>query len=370
MADQIVIVDKGEFKSLPSRSFKEGLLGKTLESGLQELIEQHPQIIPGGQIAPGTEDPPRFTLLCREMPVGSWSLDFLLIDQYGTPTLLEAKLAENPDSRRAVVGQIVEYATNAAEYWSEGKLREKASYYWNSRGYNIDDILLDMLDDDNADLDLFWSRVDKNLSENRIRLIIASDELRPEVRKIVEYLNRETKTIEILGLEIKCYGEVEDYLALVPTIIGQSQAVAEKKAAAGEKILWDYEGLHDYYDEMDNKIRADRLKRILDWAKARDALIVDKKKMQSFSIKGRSEKRLMTFWRRGKVYCFLREDNYLGGAEELDSFIRELNKLPAFDYNTEGVKDGRTSHGALEELSEAEFEEFLNVLDKYCYSAE
>jgi len=370
MADEIVVFDKSEFKPLPSRSFREGLLGKTLESGLQELIEQHPQIVPGGQIAPGSEDPPRFALLCREMPVGSWSLDFLLIDQYGTPTLVEAKLAENPDSRRAVIGQIIEYATNAAEYWAGGRLREKASSYWHSKGYSIDDVLLNIIDDDDTDLDIFWERVDKNLSENRVRLIIASDELRPEVRKIVEYLNRETDNIEILGLEIKCYGDVEDYFALVPTIIGQSQVVAEKKTAAGEKILWDYEGLHDYYDDMDNKVRSDRLKKILSWAKARDALIVDKKKMQSFSIKGRSGKRLMTFWRRGKVYCFLREDNYLGGAEERDSFVRELNRLKVFDYNPEGVKDGRTSHGALEELSEAEFEEFMSVLDKYCYGAE
>jgi hypothetical protein len=56
---------------MPSRSMLEGLLGKTLEDPLQTLFESGPQIIPGKQIDPGTEDPPRFVLLRREMPVGS-----------------------------------------------------------------------------------------------------------------------------------------------------------------------------------------------------------------------------------------------------------------------------------------------------------
>ncbi|RQD75650.1 MAG: hypothetical protein D5R97_05665 [Candidatus Syntrophonatronum acetioxidans] len=120
MTDEIIFVDKGEMRTIPSRSFREGLLGKTLEEGLQELIENHPGLVPGSQVMPGREDPPRFALLCREMPVGSWSLDFLLVDQYGILTLLEAKLVENPDSRRAVIGQIIEYVAKLmiTKIWS------------------------------------------------------------------------------------------------------------------------------------------------------------------------------------------------------------------------------------------------------------
>jgi hypothetical protein len=366
MSDEIILVEKGEIRSLPSRTFREGLLGKTLESGLQELIEQHPQIIPGSQIAPGRLEPPRFTLLCREMSVGSWSLDFLLIDQYGIPTLVEAKLAENPESRRAVVGQIIEYATNASEFWSGGKLREKASNYLNSRGKNIEDVVTQLIKNSEHNEETFWQMVEKNLEEDRLRLIIATDELRPEVRKIIEFLNRETKNIEILGLEIRCYGEDSDFVALVPTIIGQSQAIAEKKASTSQKELWDHQNLHDYYDSMENQAIAKRLKQVLDWAESCNVLITDKKLMQSFSIKGKSGSRLMTFWRRGKVYCFMNPKNYGDSVEERDNFVEELNRLRIFNYNPLGVRDGRTSQGSLDELSDSEFNEFIRILEKYC----
>ncbi len=366
MADEIILVEKGIIRSLPTRTFREGILGKNLEYGLQELIEQHPQIIPGTQIAPGSYDPPRFTLLCREMAVGSWSLDFLLIDQYGIPTLVEAKLAENPESRRAVVGQIIEYATNASEYWSNGNLRDKATNYLRSRGKDLDSIIKDLINDSEADLDAFWSTVEKNLQTNKLRLIIATDELRPEVRKIIEFLNHETKTIEILGLEINCYGSDEDLIALVPTIIGQSQAIAEQKATANAKEMWDFQRLDEYYDSMENKAIAKRLKQVLDWADSRGVLITDKKLMQSFSIKGRSGARILTFWRRGKVYCFMNPKNYDDNIEERDNFIKDLNKYKIFEYNPEGVRDGRTSTGSLDELSEAEFEDFIKMLEIYC----
>jgi len=48
------------------------------------------------------------------------------------------------------------------------------------------------------------------------------------------------------------------------------------------------------------------------------------------------------------------------------AIVSELNKLKIFDYNPEGVKSGRTSPGALDELSKEEFEEFIRVLEKYC----
>jgi len=366
MADEIIVAEDGVFRSLMARSFRDELFNETLENGFQGLIERYPQMIPGSQIAPGSDDPPRFAMLCREMPVGSWSLDFLLIDQYSVPTLVEAKLAENPESKRAVVGQILEYATNASEYWSNGRLLEKANSYWNSKGVSAEDLIWQLLDDDEADLDVFWERVEKNLANNKIRLIIASDEIRPELRKVIEFLNKETSTIEVLGLELKCYGEGSEFLVLVPTIIGQSQVVAEKKSTADKKILWDYQRLYDYYDSMEKRERADRLKCTLDWAKDHSVLIVEKKQYPSFSIKGNSGKRLMTFWHEGNVYCFLNVSYYDGGEEEVNNLVSELNKLKIFDYNPEGVKSGRTSPGALDELSKEEFEEFIRILEKYC----
>ena len=39
------------------------------------------------------------------------------------PTLVEVKHGENPDIRRYVVGQMIEYAAHAAATWTAGELR-------------------------------------------------------------------------------------------------------------------------------------------------------------------------------------------------------------------------------------------------------
>ncbi len=367
MTDEIIVVNEVQVKSIPIHSLRDGLLGKSLEDGLQELIEQYPQIIPGRQIRPGSNDPPRFCLLCREMPVGSWSLDFLLVDHHGVPTLVEAKLVENPESRRAVIGQIIEYAANAAEAWSDGKLREKASAYWSKRGKNIEEIISEFVVDE-ISVDSFWESVENNLAQDKIRLIVATDELRPEIRKMIEFLNSETNNLEILGLEVKCYGESDHSFTIVPYIIGQSQINVDKKGGGTSAKLWTYPELHDAFINLDNRILGDRLLQIIDWAKDSGALIESRTQVPSFGLKGRHAYRIISVWRGGTLYCYLNASSFGDDTKERDSFVDRLNQLSIFDYNPEGVVSGRNSSGRLFELSEEEFADFMSILQEFCFS--
>jgi len=82
--DEVFHFNGDKLTSMPFRSMRAGLLGKTLEDALQTFFEKYPQIIPGKQIDPVSEDPPHFVLLRREMPVGGWSLDHLFVDQKGS----------------------------------------------------------------------------------------------------------------------------------------------------------------------------------------------------------------------------------------------------------------------------------------------
>ncbi len=94
---------------IPDRGGEPSPAPCTLLSG-GPLIERYPEVLPGKQIDPGSDDPPRFALLRREVPVAGGSLDHLLVDQHGVLTLVETKLAENPEARREVVGQMLDYA--------------------------------------------------------------------------------------------------------------------------------------------------------------------------------------------------------------------------------------------------------------------
>jgi hypothetical protein len=54
--------------SMPARSMREGLFGKSLEDALQTFFENYPQLIPGKQIDPGNDDPPRFIGIKLRLP--------------------------------------------------------------------------------------------------------------------------------------------------------------------------------------------------------------------------------------------------------------------------------------------------------------
>ena len=92
------------------------------ESWLQDLIMRHPSLLPVDQIEPA------FNLLipiCRELPIqaGSLFLDNLLVTPAGDLALVECKLWRNPQARREVVAQILDYA-NAMSTWNYQSLED------------------------------------------------------------------------------------------------------------------------------------------------------------------------------------------------------------------------------------------------------
>ncbi len=241
-------VQDGEFSALPARSMREGLYGEKLEAALQRVLQEHPEIIPGEQMDPGSDDPPRFLLLKRELSIGSWSLDHLFVDHLGVPTLVECKLIQNPQSRREVIGQVIEYAANIQLALGNGALRLIAERSWTENGADLADTLAMKLDVE--DVDDFWLRVEQNLEAGKIRLVVAGDEIRPEVRRMIEYLNSEMHRVDVFGLEIKCYGINGENMVMVSNVIGGSQRETDKKhiqATKGVSTLWTAEALKEHW---------------------------------------------------------------------------------------------------------------------------
>jgi hypothetical protein len=98
------------------------------EDLLQRLLAQYPSVLAGDQGNGAVRR--RWLLVSREMEVpseeggaGRWSLDHLFLDQGGIPTLVEVKRSSNSEIRRQVVGQMLDYASNAVVYWPVERLR-------------------------------------------------------------------------------------------------------------------------------------------------------------------------------------------------------------------------------------------------------
>ena len=369
-SDEIFLIDSATIRRMPNRSMREGLLGKTLEDALQYLMEQYPQLIPGKQISPSSDDPPRFILLRREMPIGSWLLDHLYVDQRGVLTLVETKLAQNPESRREVIGQIMEYATNAFEAWGEGKIRATASDYYRSQGKNLDETLINEFSSESFDVDLFWQLVEENLRRKRIRLIIAGDQLRPEVRRMIEFINSEMQNVEILGLELGCYGESDSSVVIVPRIIGQSVVSAERRSSPSDATVWGNDKIKTGIEDISNEAIKDRFSELYELATSIKKYKPSKGKSLSFQILGQNGIRIFNIFGDGGGYIVLRDDYHAGGAVARDRFAQTLKEIGILDINCDpaAVTDGKYFSRKISELSAEEFAKFKTLIQNYCRS--
>lgn len=354
---------------MPSHSMREGLLGKSLEDALQAFLEKYPQVIPGKQIDPVSDNPPRFVLLRREMPVGGWSLDHLYVDQRGVLTLVETKLFQNPESRREVIGQIIEYAANASEFWAGGVARQKATEFWTNQNppRELDELLQEEFGGETEfENDKFWRKVEENLSNNRIRLIIASDELRPEVRRMIEYLNKWMQNSEVLGLELKFYGGESKSLVLVPLLIGQTQSIIDKKGS--KRFIWTMQELKSAYSDISNNILRSRLEKILDLAVNNNIFKKSETENPIFKILGKSTKPLISIYANGGGYLRTNKDVYLGGISERNKLVTDLKAIGLFsnNFNPKLSKEGKELARKISDLTESEFDNFLQILKDYC----
>lgn len=367
-SDEVFHFNGDKLTSMPFRSMREGLFGKTLEDALQTFFENYPQIIPGKQIDPGGDDPPRFVLLRREMPVGGLSLDHLFVDQRGILTLVETKLFQNPESRREVIGQIIEYAANATECWSEGIARQKATEFWSNQNppKELDEVLQKDLVGE-LYIDNFWEKVEENLKNGKMRLIIATDELRPEVRRMIEYLNNEMQNTEVLGLELKFYGEETNSMVLVPRLVGQSQSAIDKKG----NVKWTVDKLkkaYRAYSELADNELGRKLQKILNWAVDKEVFKITIAMFPAFGLQGKSKERIISFFSDGYIYAYLNEKHYPGGAEERNELVGKLKELQFLDQDLDPqqVVSGRNLAKKLSELTDEELDSLLDVFSRYC----
>ena len=164
------------------------------EDDLQELIAEHPELIDGEQIRP--DDARRWILIAREKGIAEtsdagarWSLDLLITDQDGVPTLVEVKPRDNSDIHRKVVGQMLEYAAHASETWTADELRrafEKSARHQRRDPYEVFAELLQ--DEDEPDADRFWDRVSTNLAAKRLRLLFIAERIPDRLARVVEFL--------------------------------------------------------------------------------------------------------------------------------------------------------------------------------------
>lgn len=208
------------------------------EDILQGLIEQHPDLLAGGQMTPSS--PRRWLLVKREQGVpdkedgGSrWSVDHLFVDQDAVPTLVEVKRSSDTRIRREVVGQMLDYAANGVRYWPASELQAAYEATQASLGHDPLEGVVRLTEDPEALVEPFFARVVDNLRSGRIRMVFVADVIPKELRAIVEFLNEQLDPAEVFAVEVKQYrAEGHDALVIVPSVFGRTAATVLKERSA------------------------------------------------------------------------------------------------------------------------------------------
>ena len=179
MTKKPVIIADGHIKKLNkillnSDTFK--------ESWLQEILYAEPSILPTNEIDSVYSN---LIPIGREIPVSSGFIDNFYISSKGYLVIVETKLWRNPESRREVVGQILDYAKDIQQ-WDYENLND---IYYKNNNKNLFDMFVEKgyySKEDEAD---FIDIVTKNIVNARFLLMIVGDGIREGVEKMVSFLN-------------------------------------------------------------------------------------------------------------------------------------------------------------------------------------
>ncbi|WP_456685538.1 hypothetical protein [Bradyrhizobium sp. P5_C11_2] len=136
---------------------------------------------------------------------------------------------------------MLDYAANSVLHWPLDTLRAQFGARCEAESRDSGEVLRDLIGPD-AEPEAFWEAVRTNLQAGRVRLLFVADRVPPELRRVVEFLNRQMQPAEVLAVELRQY-EGQGLKTLVPIVLGRSEATKDRKGsssrAAQPKRTWD-----------------------------------------------------------------------------------------------------------------------------------
>ena len=164
------------------------------EQWLQELLFTNPNILPINEIDSSYENP---VPICMELNTPAGPLDALFVTSQGKLVLLETKLWRNPEARRIVIGQILDYAKEINR-WDYEELQKQVSRRIGKSGNVIYELVKEKYPD--RDESSFVDEVSRSLRLGRFMLLIVGDGIREEARAIAKFLGNTGQLQFTLGL--------------------------------------------------------------------------------------------------------------------------------------------------------------------------
>lgn len=216
-ATPFIVNDKGETDLLEKVPFGSGFS----ENWLQNRLYENPQSLPLQQIDPAYQE---VCPLCMEMNTGAGPIDVVYITPQGRLVIIETKLWRNPEARRKVVAQILDYAKEL-KAWSYADLQREVSRRTGIKGNSPYQIMSQCFGE--IDEAVFVDGVTQSLRHGDFMLIIAGDGIRQDAQGIVQFLQDVGHMRFVLALiEVAVYKHTQkDLYFIQPRTLAKTQDI-------------------------------------------------------------------------------------------------------------------------------------------------
>jgi hypothetical protein len=186
------------------------------ERWLQDALFANPGCLPVREIDPHIGD---LIPVCTEIETGQGPADILFVTRTGQIVLVETKLWRNPEARREVVAQILDYAKQLTTWSYEDLARESARAAKQGPGH-----LMNCLKSHGVDEATFVDGINRSLRTGDFLLLIVGDGIRSGAESLVGFIERYGNLRFGLGLiEVAAYKLPSDGLLLQPRILAKTE---------------------------------------------------------------------------------------------------------------------------------------------------
>ena len=193
------------------------------EDWLQDQVYRNPSLLACDSLDPefGGMIP-----VARELETGNGPIDVVLVNQRGRVALVECKLWRNPEARRKVVAQVLDYAA-AISGWSTHEFERAVAKSPFKAGGSFREVFEGRIG--SYDEPVFVDGLAETLSRARFLLLIVGDGIRSQVEDLARTISSTPQLGYHLALvEVGLYrpeSDDEDTLVLIPEVVTRTNEV-------------------------------------------------------------------------------------------------------------------------------------------------
>lgn len=204
--------------------------GRYSENDLQKLLFENPATLPTGEFDDSFKDP---VPVCRELGTPNGPLDLLYVTPGGGIVLIEVKLWRNPEARRKVVAQALDYAT-AISQWDYDRLSSAVQLALGKRDKSLYDIVAAA--SAGVEERAFCDAVTRNLRRGQFLVLVVGDGIQQNAEELAAFIDRPGLEFTFGLIEVAMYRTPQGGIFVQPRLLAKTMILRRIVVALEEGV--------------------------------------------------------------------------------------------------------------------------------------